>query len=100
VEGIGPNTLVRTGAPEKSIDTLARLYKSGTLEETYTWLVGKVQDYQIELNELGGYGHQGEPLSRNQIILWLKKDFKKSFPSTPTSLQIISSTTRGISWLR
>lgn len=62
--------------------TLATLYKlksTGELTECFRFLWGRLNEYQIELDEFGKFKNADRILTEQQIKLILKTDFRKHF---------------------
>jgi hypothetical protein len=62
--------------PVQSVLALQGLKASGTLENLYWWVVHRVREYRIQLDEHGTFGHKGEAYPENKVVSMLKRDFR------------------------
>jgi hypothetical protein len=56
---------------------IARLQGDGQLEGIYQWVVERVRAFEIQMDERGVFGHEGEAFPENKVVSMLKRDWRE-----------------------
>lgn len=66
--------------PATRVNQLTKMKGNGDLARFYSFVIRRIQEYQIQLDERGAIGHDGEAMPLNQLVCMLKRDCRNELP--------------------
>jgi hypothetical protein len=66
--------------PATRVNQLAEMKANGDRARFDTFVIRRIQEYRIQLDERGAIGHEGEAMPFNQLVCMLKRDCRNELP--------------------